>query len=181
MKSTQEFKNRECAFLLWTWYEPNPCGAPLLEELVLLSSDFNENLNIQSNSLKKLKIGRANCTCFRSVVDEELRICCPNLLSLKIWVCVYGTCLLEVPSVTDVILCFKESCNNVIGHGVTGKDFPPLEMFHQVFRDIRHIEKVALSDLCIKVRFPIPIPVSVFHYGFVICLIAFTSHMFPLS
>ncbi|KAL6539882.1 hypothetical protein OROHE_011653 [Orobanche hederae] len=116
-------------------------GAPLLEELILKVCDLSENLNFRSNSLKKLKFGSYYATVF----EEVLRIWAPNLLDLEISGYFYGICLLDVPSLTNAKLSFKESFDDE-----TYADKPSVEMFNQVFQSIRHVEKLTLSDFSIK-------------------------------
>ncbi|XP_057772055.1 F-box/LRR-repeat protein At3g26922-like [Salvia miltiorrhiza] len=108
-------------------------GAPLLEELVLWSFEISENFNIRSTSLKILEIIGCDVKA-----EAELRIWAPDVLSLEISGDVCGSCLLYVPSLTTATLCFDD-------FSITREDMAPLEMFHQVFRSIRHVENVSLS------------------------------------
>ncbi|XP_057773771.1 FBD-associated F-box protein At5g22730-like [Salvia miltiorrhiza] len=106
-------------------------GAPLLEELVLWSFEISENFNIRSTSLKILEINGCDVKA-----EAELRIWAPNLWSLVISASVCGSYLLYVPSLTAATLSFKKLFT--------------LEMFQQVFRSIRHVEEVSLSDWSVQ-------------------------------
>ncbi|XP_057772041.1 F-box/LRR-repeat protein At3g26922-like [Salvia miltiorrhiza] len=112
-------------------------GAPRLEELLLkyLNIGENENFNIQSTSLKMLKIHM--CQWPSTTV---LGIWAPNLLNFQIYARIDGTFLLDVPSLADAILCFLHKGDVAI----------QFEMFNHVFRSIRHVEKVTLSHWCIQ-------------------------------
>ncbi|XP_057772051.1 F-box/LRR-repeat protein At3g26922-like [Salvia miltiorrhiza] len=119
-------------------------GAPLLEELFYGCFEIRENFNIRSTSLKMLEIGsNRGSFCRRSIytlvkAEAELRIWAPNLLSLEMSACFSGSCLLYVPSLTTATLRFDDNF-------ITREAMAPLEMFHQVFRSIRHVENVSLS------------------------------------
>ncbi|XP_057772057.1 uncharacterized protein LOC130991713 [Salvia miltiorrhiza] len=80
--------------------------------------------------------------------EAELRIWAPNLSSLEISGLVCCSCLLYVPSLTTATLSFKD-LSGEFGE-IDREDMAPLEMFHQVFRSIRHVENVFLSDWSIQ-------------------------------
>ncbi|XP_057772042.1 F-box/LRR-repeat protein At3g26922-like [Salvia miltiorrhiza] len=109
-------------------------GAPLLEEFVLKCPKIceNEYFNIQSTSLKMLKIQ----TGYIWRATTVLRIWAPNLLNFSIEAHFCGTCLLDVPSLTHARLSLVH----------TGGLAAQFEMLYHVFLSIRHVEKVTLSD-----------------------------------
>ncbi|XP_057773709.1 F-box/LRR-repeat protein At3g26922-like [Salvia miltiorrhiza] len=111
------------------------CGAPHLEELILSFREISKNLNIRSTSLKMLKIDAYTSSCNAAV----LGIWAPNLVTLEISGVVYHDYSL-VPSCTHVILSLKKS----------DWEFLPCENFTQVFGSISHVEKLTLSEWCIK-------------------------------
>ncbi|XP_057772052.1 putative F-box/FBD/LRR-repeat protein At5g22670 [Salvia miltiorrhiza] len=113
-------------------------GAPRLRKLILRSFEFTENFNFRSNSLLILQIIECNLKA-----EAELRIWAPNLSSLVISGLVCGGCLLYVPSLITATLSFKD-LSGEFGE-IDREDMPPLEMFHQVFRSIRHVEYVSLE------------------------------------
>ncbi|XP_057772062.1 F-box/FBD/LRR-repeat protein At1g16930-like isoform X2 [Salvia miltiorrhiza] len=109
-------------------------GAPRLERLILQPLEVNENFYIRSTSLKMLGILRGDFE--DSVVDAVLGIWAPNLLNFILEAHLYGTCLLDVPSLRKATLAID--------------DPPPLETFEQLLRSIRHVKKLTLSDECIQ-------------------------------
>ncbi|XP_057772056.1 F-box/FBD/LRR-repeat protein At1g78750-like [Salvia miltiorrhiza] len=113
-------------------------GAPLLEELFYGTFEISENFNIRSTRLKMLEMSKCNVKA-----EAELRIWAPNLLKLKFSGDVCGSCLLCVPSLTTATLCFDDD-------SITREDMAPLGMFRQVFRSIRHVENVSLSNWSIQ-------------------------------
>ncbi|KAL8510289.1 hypothetical protein ACS0TY_017192 [Phlomoides rotata] len=125
-------------------------GSPELEVFELQLMDTYENLNIGSRSLKKLKI--ENYVYF----DEDepslytLRICCPNLETLEISG-LFGKCLFtDVSSLIDATLHLDTiyKCNDVRKSACLKELLG--ETLEQVFSTIQHVEKVALSDLCVQ-------------------------------
>ncbi|XP_057772049.1 FBD-associated F-box protein At5g22730-like isoform X2 [Salvia miltiorrhiza] len=118
-------------------------GAPRLEKLVLRSFEISENFTIRSTSLMILEIIECNLKA-----EAELRIWAPNLLSLEISAYVCGSCLLYVPSLITAILSFEIFCGEL--DPIDLDDMAPLEMFHQVFRSIRYVQNVSLSDWSIQ-------------------------------
>ncbi|XP_057772073.1 putative F-box/FBD/LRR-repeat protein At1g66290 [Salvia miltiorrhiza] len=119
-------------------------GAPQLEKLNLTFWKILENLNIRSSSLKKLEISGDGMN-FLTEIKGELTIWAPNLTNLKISGYVYGACLLDVPSLTNAHLCCR-----ILEDEMKRGDFSSHEMLDQVFPSVCHVEKVTLSEACIK-------------------------------
>ncbi|KAH6811489.1 hypothetical protein C2S51_025251 [Perilla frutescens var. frutescens] len=125
--------------------------SPRLEVFILNLLDSDENLSIRSSSLKRLSIEK----CLRSWKDEpstdtELRIWSPNLETFEILGVPYSNCLLmNVSSLTDLTLDFygPRRYHHRLFHG---NDFLG-EILGKIFPIIQHVEKVTLSDWCIKV------------------------------
>ncbi|KAH6769739.1 hypothetical protein C2S52_014542 [Perilla frutescens var. hirtella] len=128
------------------------CGSPQLEVLILVLYDNEENLNIQSRSLKKLSIDNY-LVCggpYQDTFHSELKIWTPNLETLEISGVPYSKCLLmDISSLTDATLGFYglEIYDSELFYGE--------DILYQTLRDIlqsiEHVERVALSDWCIKV------------------------------
>ncbi|KAH6816612.1 hypothetical protein C2S51_021432 [Perilla frutescens var. frutescens] len=124
-------------------------GAPLLKVLDLRITDRGgENLNIESSSLKMLKIGRCSYVMgdYGAESDSMLRVWAPNLESLEISGDPYRRCLLNVPSLTTAILQFygmNHYCSDILLE----------EMMKHVFLSVHHVEKITLSYWCIKAFF----------------------------
>ncbi|XP_057773763.1 F-box/LRR-repeat protein At3g26922-like [Salvia miltiorrhiza] len=109
-------------------------GSPQLEVLELCTQLSEKNLNIQSNSLKMLKIRIDS-----GEMKPMLRIWAPNLETLEFSGTPRYSCLLNVPSLTTAVLDF---CN-----GGYGSD----ELVRQVILSISHVEKITLSNWCSQV------------------------------
>ncbi|KAH6769737.1 hypothetical protein C2S52_014540 [Perilla frutescens var. hirtella] len=122
-------------------------GSPQLEVLILGLEDTSENLNIRSSSLKRLSF--ANYLCYHDPADIELRICTPNLETLEISGVPYGKCMLmNVSSLTDATLWFYgENRRDYF----LPKDIDLWDTLRPILPTIQHVEKVRLSDWCIKV------------------------------
>ncbi|KAL8513986.1 hypothetical protein ACS0TY_013195 [Phlomoides rotata] len=121
-------------------------GSPELEEFEVKLCDSYENLSIRSRSLKKLKMGNL----LRSNNDKgsPLRICCPNLETLKIagMIC---ECLFS-----DVSSLIEASFNIYLNRfALENVDELLGETLKQVFSTFQHVEKVSLSDVCVQVWF----------------------------
>ncbi|KAH6808733.1 hypothetical protein C2S51_026516 [Perilla frutescens var. frutescens] len=131
------------------------CGSPQLEVLILVLCDNEENLNIRSRSLKKLLIDNYLDKYlvfggpYQDTFHTELKIWTPNLESLEISGVPYSKCLLmDISSLTDATLGFYglEIYDSELFYGE--------DILYQTLRDIlraiEHVERVALSDWCIK-------------------------------
>ncbi|KAI3469407.1 hypothetical protein Pfo_026070 [Paulownia fortunei] len=122
-------------------------STPQLEVLFLCPMESNENLNIQSSSLKRLTIEKFLDLGDEEAMDTVLTIWAPNVETLEITGVWYSKCLLmDVSSLTDAAFGFSLpirnagfSCYRL--HG---------ELLRQIFQSIHHLEKVTLWDLCIK-------------------------------
>ncbi|XP_057772059.1 putative F-box protein At1g49610 [Salvia miltiorrhiza] len=121
------------------------CGSPQLEELNLIFGKILQNLNIRSSSLKNLKISDDDGVLFSTDIKGDLTIWAPNLASLEISGYVYGACLLDVPSLTNAHLCCR-----ILEDEMKCGDFTSHEKLDQVFPRVCHVEKVTLSESCIK-------------------------------
>lgn len=132
-------------------------GTPQLDDFDLGLRESNENLNIMSTSLKRLKINKYlfddddHNNEYEPSLNTVLKICCPNLESLGISGSLYGKCLLSnVSSLTDATFRFHlesydtpgEAGNELLG-----------ETLRQIFPSIQHIEKITLSVWCVEVCF----------------------------
>ncbi|KAL8523366.1 hypothetical protein ACS0TY_013359 [Phlomoides rotata] len=118
-------------------------GSPELEEFEVKLCDSNENLSIRSRSLKKLKMGnllRSNDK------GSPLRICCPNLETLKIAGMICECLFSDVSSL--IVASFNIYLNQFALENV---DELLGETLKQVFSTIQHVEKVSLSDVCVQV------------------------------
>ncbi|XP_057772070.1 F-box/LRR-repeat protein At3g26922-like [Salvia miltiorrhiza] len=110
-------------------------AAPRLEQLILRPLEVTEDFYIVSTSLKFLEIGHGEYN--HSVVYEILGIWAPNLLFLEFSGDVYGTCFLDVPSLTRARLDFMD-------------EPPPLVTFDHLLWSIRHVTDLTLSDVGIQ-------------------------------
>ncbi|KAL8532170.1 hypothetical protein ACS0TY_008682 [Phlomoides rotata] len=126
-------------------------GTPRLEVFELRVIESNENWNIRSTSLKKLKINKyfyfGN---MQPSLDSILRICCPNLETLEISGVYYGKCLFtNVSSLTDATLDFYDSEYHKY-YGSNYYDARGIELLGEtmryMFSTFQHVERVALSS-----------------------------------
>lgn len=126
------------------------CGSPQLEVLILALCDNEENLSIRSNSLKKLSIDNyvQDCKPSEDSFHTVLKIWSPNLETLEISGVPYSKCLLlDVSSLTDATLGFY-------GVGLYELFDDPCifwEILRHIISAIHHVERLTLSDWCIKV------------------------------
>ncbi|XP_057771472.1 F-box/LRR-repeat protein At3g26922-like [Salvia miltiorrhiza] len=137
------------------------CGSPRLEVLILSFADRGENLCIRSTSLKVLSIFKFYDWSKDLCWDSELRICTPNLETLKIQGATYKKCLLvNVSSLTHATLAFfglhgsdkYESFPGMdIEHGLFTPDDLLGDAFCRILSTIQHVENVALMFCCSKV------------------------------
>ncbi|XP_057773774.1 putative F-box protein At1g49610 [Salvia miltiorrhiza] len=111
-----------------TFISHDPPSSDIIDSLLLLAMEK------QVAQLTMLGILRGDFE--DSVVNAVLGIWAPNLLNFILEAHLYGTCLLDVPSLTKATLIID--------------DPPPLETFEQLLRSIRHVEKLRLSDECIQ-------------------------------
>ncbi|KAL8532177.1 hypothetical protein ACS0TY_008687 [Phlomoides rotata] len=123
-------------------------GSPQLEVLELGIIETNNNLNIWSTSLKKLKIDKYIYFVYDELsLDTMLRICCPNLETLEFLGESYGKCLFtNVSSLTDATLGFRAS-------GYYGAGVIELlgETMRHMFSTFQHVERVTLSSSSFQV------------------------------
>lgn len=127
-------------------------GCPQLEVFIFSVFDNVVNLSICSSSLKMLSVKKTIFYHEIEVMGTELRIGTPNLETLQIIGTPYGKCsLMNVSSLTHASLgfyctsdCKDESCpwEDLIGKGLS-----------QILPAIQHVEKITLSEWCIKVCF----------------------------
>lgn len=116
-------------------------GSPRLKVLNLCFRETGKNMNIESSSLKMLMIDMYAVHCSDNVSKGAmLRIWAPNLESLEIYGVSYSRCLLNVPSLSSAVL------------GFDARDWFMLlgEMLQQLFLSICYVEKLTLTDWCIK-------------------------------
>ncbi|KAH6808729.1 hypothetical protein C2S51_026512 [Perilla frutescens var. frutescens] len=123
-------------------------GAPNLEFLSLVIRDCHEHLNIRSRCLKVLKIFRWFCPMYSIGNHSELVIWAPNLEAIEISQVMYAMFLLNVPSLTNVLLDFEDLDDYIIRD--SGYILPE-ETLRPLFCSISHAENVTLTDGCIKV------------------------------
>lgn len=130
-------------------------GCPLLEVFVLTLEGGCKNLNLNfiSSSLKRLKIIKFLYAFDEPSKNSELRIWTPNLETLEMCGVAFGKCLLmNVSSLTHLTLDFSDPPPYHEHDLFSWKDFLG-ETLSQIFPSIQHVETVALSHWCIKVRF----------------------------
>ncbi|KAL8549975.1 hypothetical protein ACS0TY_008702 [Phlomoides rotata] len=126
-------------------------GTPQLEVFRLCLVESNANLNIRSKCLKKLKIIKH--LFYRGEqpsLDSVLRICCPNLETLKISGVFYGKCLFtNVSSLTDATLDLYDLTYHEFNDSMY-YDAPGIkvlgETMRHVFSTFQHVERVTLSS-----------------------------------
>ncbi|XP_057771503.1 putative F-box protein At1g49610 isoform X2 [Salvia miltiorrhiza] len=120
-------------------------GSPRLRKFNLILRSSKGDLRIKSSSLRQLSIIMFYKKDARVVEDPELRIWAPNLEKLEIGGVPYSKCfLMNVSSLTRVAL-------NIDG---PKKLFPGIdfvgETLRRIFPAIKHVQKLTLSNWCIK-------------------------------